>query len=132
MKGIVTIAALIAITILSSCSITGRYTSGAERTPEKELQANLLDQKLVFYCYGSFLDGYAVPGLSKEEVSEFIDSGAYDIENRYQTDPAPFNERKGYFDWIIDFMAAYNRLLVDYLKNEPIKKSVVSTATSAE
>lgn len=98
-----------------------------QRDPKKELQENVDRKKLVFYCTGSYLYGYEVPGLSQAEVDEFINSKAYEIENHYQTDPMPVFQPDGYEEKILVFMETYNKLLLKHIKTSlatPVENEV--------
>ena len=101
------------------------------RDPKKELRENIKHKKLVFYCTGSFLNGYSVPGLSQEEVDEFIESKDYKIENQYQTDPLPVFQPDGYYEMIIEFMEIYNKLLLNHIKEEHTKATLTTRTRTA-
>jgi hypothetical protein len=86
------------------------------RTPEGEFTRNLADRRLAFYCYGSPAHGYRYPGVTQEQLDRFLKGGAAQSVVYWSDDPLDVLSEVESFESMTDFLARYNRLVLDYLE----------------
>ncbi|MEX0360028.1 MAG: hypothetical protein AB3N10_03475 [Allomuricauda sp.] len=87
-----------------------------ERDPLKEFEERKTNNEILFYCYGSLMYGYSLPGLSKEQVEKYINSKKFDMENQFQTDPIPVFYPDKYLELLIEFIEEYNKIVLEYIE----------------
>ena len=139
MKKHLSLLILVSAVVAGGCATSEPIYSDLDllkkRSVEREFSAAVRSGSVAFYAIGSLLDGYSLPGLTKEEAAR-VERESLRVVTAFATDPEPIGVTKEYWDAAEQFASAYNRMVYRYFTekrpNQPLHPTTTAVIPAAE